>query len=85
MDAEEDLDLVKRPEKFQTYGGYSKGMIFTLSLCFVHFNHCSVCNGMQLPPFLFSNELSKGLFSRFVFMSCRLKTLKNIPVLFQIF
>lgn len=31
MDAEEDLDLVKRPEKFQTYGGYSKGMIFTLS------------------------------------------------------
>ena len=37
MDAEEDLDLVKRPEKFQTYGGYSKGMIFTLS--FLHCNN----------------------------------------------
>ena len=38
MDAEEDL--VKRPEKFQTYGGYSKGMIFTLS--FLHCNNLLV-------------------------------------------
>ena len=42
MDAEEDLDLVKRPEKFQTYGGYSKGMIFTLSLSFFHCNNLLV-------------------------------------------
>ena len=42
MDAEEDLDLVKRPEKFQTYGGYSKGMIFTLSLSFLHCNNLLV-------------------------------------------
>ena len=73
MDAE-DLDLVKRPEKFQTYGGYSKEMIFTLSLSFSHCNNYGSEQNWHLLAIF--NEPYKGLF-RGLSISCRLKTLKN--------